>query len=288
MTLELDNLDAQMVEDACFDAGALAVSYTDSGDDPILEPAPGEFRLWPAPRLQAIFPADTDAALLAAVMAATLTISPSRFAIALLPGRAWEREWLKDFRATRFGRRLWVCPSHESVRQSDAAVVMLDPGLAFGTGTHPTTALCLDWLDAEAPLSGSVIDYGCGSGILALAALRLGALHAWCHDIDPQALTATEGNARTNQLAAQLQIVSDADALPANADLLLANILSTPLCELAPRFASLVRPTGRVVLAGILAVQTEEVIRSYAPWFQVEIFGQREGWTCLAGTRLRA
>ncbi len=285
LTLELNGLDAQNVEDACFAAGALAVSYSDTRDDAILEPAPGEFRLWPAPRLQATFAADADPSLLTTMLVAATQIDPHRLTFGVLADRAWEREWLKDFKATRFGRRLWICPKHEQIDAANAAVVMLDPGLAFGTGTHPTTALCLQWLDAH-PLNGlDVIDYGCGSGILALAALRLGARRAWCHDIDPQALIATQDNARSNQLEGQLEIVATAQALPKSVDLLLANILSGPLCELAPALACRVRPRGHILLAGLLAAQAPEIIVAYAPWFELASFASRDGWVGLAGVR---
>ena len=286
LTVDLQELDAQRVEDACFGAGALAVVYTDTRDDAILEPAPGEFRLWPKPRLQATFAADVDATLLRPVLAAALNIAPARLQVEWLRDRAWEREWLKDFHATRFGRRLWVCPTHEQVNDLNALVVKLDPGLAFGTGTHPTTALCLEWLDSQAPLSGTIIDYGCGAGILALAALRLGAHQVFCHDIDPQALIATQDNARANDLSARLTIVAGADALPKDADLLLANILSGPLCALAGNFAAHLRAGARVLLAGLLVAQAPVVEKAYAPWFELARVADRDGWVCLAGTRL--
>lgn len=286
LTLDLGELDADAVESACFAAGALAVIYTDTRDDPILEPAPGEFRLWPKPRLQATFAANIDPAVLARVIGSALQIAANRLQFKVLADRAWEREWLKDFRPMRFGQRLWVCPTHERVAQDDAAVVSLDPGLAFGTGTHPTTGLCLEWLDSHPPQDSVVIDFGCGSGILALAALRLGARRAWCHDIDPQALSATLQNACTNALQERLQIAQDVRQLPTQVDLLLANILSGPLCQLAAEFAARVRAGGHVVLAGLLAEQAAEVNGAYVPWFAMEVSGARDGWVCLSGTRL--
>lgn len=285
VTLELRGLDAEQAEDACFAAGALAVTWTDTRDDPILEPAPGEFRLWPAPRLQATFAGSTDPQLLRAVLSAALKVEPAALQMALLADRPWEREWLKDFRPMRFGRRLWVCPTHDEVQDADAVVLHLDPGLAFGTGTHPTTGLCLEWLDAHAPIGLTLIDYGCGSGILALAGLKLGARYAWCHDIDPQALTATSDNAATNGLASAVSVVSDAARLPAQVPLLLANILSGPLRELAPALAGRVSPGGQIVLSGLLREQATEVLTAYAPWFEMRIFGEREGWVALCGTR---
>ena len=287
VTLDLDGLDAETAEDACFAAGALAITYTDTRDDPILEPAPGEFRLWPAPRLQATFAGDTDPDRLAAALCAALDIERRRLTLELLTDRPWEREWLKDFQPMQFGGRLWVCPTHAEVTQPGAVVVRLDPGLAFGTGTHPTTALCLEWLDSHAPVGLQAIDYGCGSGILALAALKLGASRVWCHDIDPQALTATLDNARGNDLETGIECVAEASQLPRSVELVLANILSGPLCELAPALMAHLRPGGCIVLAGLLAEQADEVTAAYAPWCDLRVFGSRDGWVCLAGERRR-
>jgi ribosomal protein L11 methyltransferase len=161
----------------------------------------------------------------------------------------------------------------------------MDPGLAFGTGTHPTTALCLEWLDAHLVPDSSVIDYGCGSGVLAVAAVRLGAREAHCFDIDPQALIATRDNAQANGLAAHVRIHESADTLPGSVDTLMSNILSGPLCELAPRFASLVRPEGAIVLAGLLQAQVSDVTRAYGACFDMSPFGTREGWSGLSGRR---
>ena len=183
----------------------------------------------------------------------------------------------------RFGERLWICPRHEHVDAPGAVVVHMDPGLAFGTGTHPTTALCLQWLDANPP-EGEVIDYGCGSGVLALAAAKLGARLVHCFDIDGQALIATRDNTLANGLHARIRLCESAEALPAT-DLLLANILSAPLVALAPRLASLVRTKGAVVLSGLMQHQASEVTRAYAEWFEMSTFGSREGWVALSGRR---
>ena len=187
----------------------------------------------------------------------------------------------------RFGERLWICPHHERIEDPDAVVVNLDPGLAFGTGTHPSTALCLEWLDAHAHLTPGalVIDYGCGSGVLALAAAKLGAQAVHCYDIDPQALSATRGNALANAVSQRVHVHQRAGSLPRGVDVLLANILSEPLRELAPTFASLVRCGGQVVLAGLMDAEAADVTAAYAPCFHVSRFGDRDGWTCLAGRR---
>lgn len=287
ITLALDGLDADAVEGACFAAGALALSYTDQRDDAILEPAPGEFRLWPATRLQALFEADrVDPAFLAA-LAAQIGCDVARLEVAAVGERAWEREWLRDFVPLRCGENLWICPSHHTVDAPGAVVVKLDPGLAFGTGTHPTTHLCLEHLDAAPPRDGLVVDYGCGSGILAIAALALGAGHALAHDIDPQALVATQDNAARNDVASKLETFADAEALETRAagraDLVLANILSGPLCALAPRLVRLLKPGGELVLAGLLAEQEAEVIAAYSPWLTLHRSAIRDGWVVLVG-----
>ena len=285
LTLTLDGLDAERVEEACFEFGALAVSYADQHDDPILEPAPGEFRLWPHSRLQALFPFETSPQELVAGLAHVLRVPPERFVVETLADRAWEREWLRDFHPMCFGKRLWVSPHHAHVHTPGAVIVRLDPGLAFGTGTHATTAMCLAWLDQHAHDVPLAIDYGCGSGVLAVAAVKLGAREACAFDIDPQALTATRDNAAANDVDTRVRVVATDAELPANADIVLANILCGPLCELAPRFAALTRPGGRIVLAGLLATQADEVTRAHLPWFDIEPFASRDGWTALSGTR---
>lgn len=291
ITVELEGLDAEHVEQVCFAAGAVSVVLTDCRDDAILEPAPGEVRLWPSTRLQALYTEPLSAAAVAQ-LAADIGCAPSRLALSEIADRVWEREWLRDFQPMRFGERLWICPSHTQVEEPNAVIVRLDPGLAFGTGTHPTTRLCLEYLDARSASharavrdTSLVIDYGCGSGVLAIAALRLGAQRAIAYDIDPQALTATRDNALANDVAQSLTIASDAPEPPLAAELLLANILSGPLCELAPRLASLVAPGGELVLAGLLEEQAAEVIAAYRPWLTLHRWRSLDGWVCLAGTR---
>jgi ribosomal protein L11 methyltransferase len=285
LSFELGTLDADAAEDACFECGASAVTFMDMRDDPVLEPAPGEFRLWPATRLQALFPADTDAATVVPVLAAALGISAETIAAKHIADRVWEREWLKDFHPMRFGARLWVAPHHAHVSEPDAVVVRLDPGLAFGTGTHPTTALCLQWLERHVEPGVRFIDYGCGSGILAIAAAKLGASHAYCFDIDPQALLATRENASANALGERVTVCDSADKLPAGVDILVANILSGPLCALAPSFAELVRPGGALVLAGLMTYQAPEVTQAHSTWFDMTPFGRRDDWVGLSGRR---
>ncbi len=285
LTFDLEDLAADPAEEACFEAGAVSVTFTDRRDDAVLEPAPGEVRLWPATRLQALFEADADPQGIAALLHERLGRQLPGLAVESIEDRLWEREWLKDFHAMRFGRQLWVCPRHEITTEPGAVVVVLDPGLAFGTGTHATTAMCLEWLDEHPPAGAQVIDYGCGSGILAIAALKFGAREAHCFDIDPQALTATADNALGNGVLDRVVIQDHATALPAGCDVLLANILSGPLCRLAPAFAALVRPGGHLVLSGLMEHQQEEVMHSHAPWFDVRRSGARDGWVALEARR---
>jgi ribosomal protein L11 methyltransferase len=284
LSFELGPLDPEATEEACFACGATSVTFVDSRDDPVLEPLPGEFRLWPATRLQALFDAqDPDA--LTRTLSESLGVSPSAIQTRVVEDRIWEREWLKDFHAMRFGQRLWICPHHEQVEDPKAVVVKMDPGLAFGTGTHPTTGLCLEWLD-RGPVAGArVIDYGCGSGVLAVASAKLGAKAADCFDIDPQALLATQDNAEANAVGSLVRVHSAADTLPQGVDILLSNILSGPLCELAPLFAHLVRPDGDLILAGLMEREVSDVTRAYSAWFDIRPFGQREGWVGLCGRR---
>jgi ribosomal protein L11 methyltransferase len=329
MSFDLGSLDPQAAEDACWACGASAVTFVDARDDAVLEPLPGEFRLWPRTRLKCLFVQAHDASGTRVALGAALDLDPALIGVHELAERVWEREWLRDFHPLRFGRRLWVCPHHEQVTEPGAVVVALDPGLAFGTGTHPSTALCLMWLDAHAHLlrapaghsverqalgldahahllrapaghsverqalgldahlapGAIVIDYGCGSGVLALAAAKLGAAQVHCFDIDPQALTAARDNARANGVAQQVQVHDRPDTLPAATDVLLANILSGPLCALAPRFASLLRARGEVVLAGLMQHEVADVTAAYATCFDVVPFGERDGWVGLAGRR---
>lgn len=285
LTLELQGLAPQTAEEATFDLGALSVTLTDSRDDAVLEPAPGEIRLWPATRLQALFVDGTDAGAVSGALAQRLGVDRSRIQPRIIEDRLWEREWLKDFHAMRFGARLWVCPGHELVTDPTAVVVLLDPGLAFGTGTHATTAMCLEWLDAHCPRGAQVIDFGCGSGILAIAALKLGAERAWCHDLDPQALLATAQNAQANRVASATVICALAAELPAAVDVLLANILSGPLCALAESFAARVRPGGHVILSGLMAHQVAEVTAAYDAWFDTTPIAVRDGWVALHAAR---
>lgn len=268
---------------------ALAVSFADAADQPIYEPAPGTTPLWAATRIVALFAETPSAEPLAARLTAEFgqgLLSPAE--VEILQDQVWERAWLEHFRPTRYGRRLWVVPEGQSPPEPAACNLILDPGLAFGTGTHPTTALCLEWIDGRDWTGATLIDYGCGSGILGIAAALLGAPVVYAVDIDPQALTATGHNARRNGVEAALHAVVP-EWLPAlRADALVANILSEPLIDLAPRLAAQVAPGGALALSGILAAQAERVAAAYGPWFDLAPPTLRGHWVLLTGRRRAA
>ncbi len=281
--MELDGLDPELVERTLEEQGALAVTLTDAGDAPVLEPKPGETPLWVQTRVTALFDHDRD---MTAVTAALRTaVSPHelpRVRLENLEDRVWEREWLQDFTSMRFGRRLWVAPHHESVDAEDAVVVRLDPGLAFGTGTHPTTALCLEWLDS-APLAGAkLLDFGCGSGILAIAGLLLGATEATVVDIDRQALTATRNNAATNGVEHRVRFEPEVDV---HYDVVIANILAQPLIENVLPITEQLCPGGKLALSGILSSQADDVVDAFSRRIAFDPRRSSGDWTLLTGTR---
>lgn len=281
----LDNRHVEPVENALEDLGALAVTLEDAADDALLEPAPGEQPLWPHSRVRALFDDAADLDAITATLRDRLGDAlPCRVETATVQDRQWETAWRDDFKPMRFGERLWVGPS-DAPAPDNAAIVRLAPGLAFGTGTHPTTALCLEWLARE-PLAGKqIIDYGCGSGILAIAAGKLGARHVDALDHDPQALIATRDNAAANSVADKIETAEAARFAADRADVLLANILAGPLAELAERFAGLVRPGGAIVLSGILHNQCDTLVSIYSEWFEMNKPIARDEWALLGGRR---
>lgn len=281
---------APLLEAALENAGALAVTLDDAGDDPLLEPLPGRMPLWSAVRLTALFEDRLDSRALVQDLALSLGgqgLSPPL--IEHLEDRPWERLWLDDFHPTRFGRRLWICPQGQRAADPDAVMLDLDPGLAFGTGHHPTTALCLEWLDGAELAGETLLDYGCGSGILAIAALKLGASHAIAVDHDPQALEATSANGSVNGVAGRLSscLPEGLDDLAGHlpVDIVVANILAGPLVELAPTLVRHLRPGGRLVLSGVLTDQAAAVSAAYGHGVDLGAVGSRDGWALMAGVR---
>ena len=271
--------------------GALAVTLTDAGDQPVLEPGPGETPLWSRVTITVLFSADTDPNEISSRIAALIGVDQvDNYHSECLGDRAWEREWMKDFGPMQFGRKLWICPTNRPPPDEADVVIYMDPGLAFGTGTHATTALCLEWLDGSDPADLTVVDYGCGSGILAVAAARLGARRVIAVDNDPQALQATRRNARENGVDDKIDVMDPAAILQARTtlevDILLANILAGPLIELAESFAALVAPSGRIVLSGILDEQEPDVATCYTRWFDLTDRQEKDGWLRLCGRRI--
>ncbi len=272
-------------EDALLALGAVSVTYCDAADQPLFEPGPGEIALWEDVELVGLFTEDFHEADLRTQLNTEFgdSLPPLRFEA--LADQQWERAWMEHFQPMRFGERLWIYPSWVETPNDGSVVLRLDPGLAFGTGTHPTTALCLEWLDAQALLDKTVIDYGCGSGILAIAALLLGAASATGYDNDPQALTASGDNAANNGCADKLSVAlvaTSGETITKQADVVLANILAGPLRELAPRIAPLVKHGGSLVLSGILAAQAEDVMDAYRAFgFVFTAPAERDGWVRL-------
>lgn len=274
---------AERISDWVSELGAVSVTLVDAADDPVLEPLPGQTPLWQQTVVVGLF---DDKADQSAIEQALRAHGLSGLAWESVPEQDWIRAWMDQYQPMRFGERLWICPSWLSVDAPDAVVVSLDPGMAFGTGTHPTTALCLRWLDGQSLQGAEIIDYGCGSGILAIAALKLGAARAIGVDIDPQAILASRENAERNQIPeSALPLGMPKLVQGQSADILIANILSGPLIELAPVLGNLCRPGGWIALSGLLAEQADEVIAAYLPWCRLAVYGEQDGWICLTGRR---
>ena len=288
--MNLETLNPASVEEILVRHGAQSVTFSDAGDVPVLEPGPGETPLWNNTRITGLFGPGVDVAGLLADLRSSLAVEQlPDHRLETLADRDWEREWLRDFGPMRFGRRLWVCPAGSEPDQSDAVIVRLDPGLAFGTGTHATTAMCLEWLDTIELRGRTMLDYGCGSGVLAIAALKLGCEHARAMDIDVQAITATVENAAQNSVREKLTVSNSHGDIEGQFDVVVANILAGPLVELAGSISERVRAGGRLALSGILSEQAAEVIDAYAPWVDLDEpeFRQQDGqtWVRLTGRK---
>jgi len=280
---------SEAAEDCLFSLGAQTVTLTDAADQPILEPAPNETPVWNSVIITGLFSFDNNLqALLDKIDIYLLDINYSCNS-EILEDQNWTRAWMEHFHAMPFGERLWVCPLHIEPPEPDAINLRLDPGLAFGTGTHPTTSLCLHWLDQNVNSQNTLLDYGCGSGILAIAACMLGANHADGVDIDPQALTATHDNANTNNVNEKINTFLPGDFLKQHSatqyDIVVANILSGPLAELAPMLAQHTKTGGDVVLSGILKEQAETVLESYREFFEMDAPEFEEDWVLLHGVK---
>lgn len=287
LKLDADRENAEPLEDALLELGAAAVTLEDNADQPLYEPGLNERPVWNLTRVTGLFDAGSDMDRIVEQLTAISPRPLPAHRIELLEDKDWEREWMSHYHPIQCGERLWICPSWREPVDAKAVNLKLDPGLAFGTGTHPTTFLCLQWLDRQDLENCHVVDYGCGSGILGIAALLLGATHVTAIDNDPQALVATRDNLGRNalsdqQLTCHLPDKADKDG---KADIVLANILAGPLMELAPRLAAYLEPGGRIALSGILTEQAQTLQKHYAQWFdQLEIV-KKDDWCCISGIR---
>lgn len=273
---------AEQISEQLEESGAVSVTFQDTYDNPVFEPLPGETKLWGNTDVIGLYDAQTEVNELKAI----LNLDQYSYKIEQLEDKDWEREWMDNFHPMQFGKRLWICPSWRDVPDPNAVNVMLDPGLAFGTGTHPTTALCLTWLDGLDLNNKIVIDYGCGSGILAIAALKLGAKQVIGIDIDPQAIEASRDNAERNNVSNNLQLYL-ANDIPNNlqADVIVANILAGPLKELEPNINKLVKPSGLLGLSGILASQAQSVCLAYQAHFELDPVIEQNEWCRITGKK---
>lgn len=286
ITVITDEQTAPEVAELFGDLGAVSVTYMDAEDEPVYEPAIGETKIWSNTQVIALYEMDAD------IETVTSRVCQEFDAKLLhdwrqeqIEDQAWERAWMEYYHPMKFGDKLWVCPTGQEQQEPGTVCMLLDPGLAFGTGTHPTTALCLEWLAAHDLTGKTVIDYGCGSGILAVAAVLLGAKVAHAVDIDPQALTATLSNAEKNSVQERIKVYLPEQLPKMQSDIVLANILAKPLCELCERISDLVIPGGALVLSGILAEQTEQVAEAYRAFIELNEPAQQDDWIRLDGLK---
>ncbi|MBF8450509.1 50S ribosomal protein L11 methyltransferase [Aeromonas dhakensis] len=277
---------ADKVSNMLLGRGAQAVTFMDAKDVPVYEPMPGETPLWGETEVMGLFDAETDPAPTIAFFQQIFGEDVG-YKVEQLEDKDWVREWMDHFHPMQFGERLWICPSWRDVPNPDAVNVMLDPGLAFGTGTHPTTALCLQWLDGLDLAGKTVVDFGCGSGILGIAALKLGAARVIGIDIDPQAIQASRDNAERNGVADQIELYLPADQpQDVEADVVVANILAGPLRDLAPLIAGHGKAGSLMALSGVLESQAPELETIYGQWFEMDPTAVKEEWCRLSGRKL--
>ncbi|MGC9421933.1 50S ribosomal protein L11 methyltransferase [Vibrio sp.] len=286
--LNATNQNAEPISDMLMEkTGALSVTFLDAKDTPVFEPLPGETRLWGDTDVLALYDAEIDTQrVIQQIQASQLLADGFAYKIEQIEDKDWEREWMDNFHPMKFGQRLWICPSWREIPEPNAVNVLLDPGLAFGTGTHPTTALCLQWLDSLDLSDKTVIDFGCGSGILAIAAIKLGAAKVIGIDIDPQALLASKDNAARNGVADKIEVY-----LPQNqpenlmADVVVANILAGPLRELSPVIKSLIKPGGQLAMSGVLNTQAQDVANYYRDELSIDPIIEQEEWCRITGRK---
>lgn len=283
VTFTVPRADAERLSDTLEAAGALAVTVEAAGEEELLQAALENMPLWDRNAVTALFPEFADADAIVSALRNADPSLPREPKIDLLPDEDWAQSWKAHYRPVHVAGDLWICPSWLEPPEPHAVNLMLDPGMAFGTGEHPTTAQCLEWLVENPPRGKSVIDYGCGSGILAIAAIRFGATHAFAVDIDPQALEVARENAERNAVVSGIDFALPDKFSASPAPLVIANILAKPLIELAPAIAALVAPGGTLLLSGMLDDQADEVARAYDPFHFTR--RSRAGWSLLIGVR---
>lgn len=277
---------AETVSDMLLSWGAQAVSFVDAHDTPIYEPMPGEVIYWANTVVVGLFDAEQDMdKVIRKLQQVSLFKHGVQYKLEQLEDKDWEREWMDNFHPIRFGKRLWVCPSWRDIPDPTAVNVMLDPGLAFGTGTHPTTALCMEWLDSQDLTDSLIVDFGCGSGILGIAALKLGGKRVVGIDIDPQAIEASTANATRNGVAGQIELYLPKDQPQLQADVVVANILAGPLADLSTIISAYVRPGGLLALSGILESQAQSVIDAYSNEFDFDPVAVKDEWVRLSARK---
>ncbi|MCX7099089.1 MAG: 50S ribosomal protein L11 methyltransferase [Methylococcales bacterium] len=266
--------------------GAVSVTYMDAEDEPVYEPAIGETKIWSNTQVIALYELDADPGQIKSLVLQKFNNTDLHdWQLEAVDDQEWERAWMEHYKPMKFADRLWVCPTDQERYEPNTVCLTLDPGLAFGTGTHPTTALCLEWLASHEVKDKTIIDYGCGSGILAVAAILLGGDCAHAVDIDPQAITATQSNALKNKVQDKINCYLPEQFSPFQADIVLANILAKPLIDMAGQIADLVAPGGQLVLSGILYEQAEAVISAYQPYINFRPLTQQEDWIRLEGIK---
>jgi len=287
LKIEVSSENALPIEEKLFAAGAASVAYLDARIQPVFVEETNQTPLWENVYLVSLFSHSINIApLISTLSQSSVVINSNDLEIKLVADQDWEHNWMIDFEPMQFGKKLWICPSWICPPDPRAINVILDPGLAFGSGTHPTTSLCLDWLNKNLKPNHGLIDFGCGSGILAIAAALLGAPKVYAVDNDPQAITATSNNMIKNSISDEIIHVCMPETLPAlEADYLIANILAEPLIKLSEKFSQLIKPRGQIALSGILKEQGDKVILHYEPWFEIEEPLEKDGWMLITGTR---
>ncbi len=283
--IDLGELRAEPVEQALLEMGAVAIEYSDAGDNPIFEPAPGTTPLWNTTQMSALFEGGISETAIQLMVAKSISPAPiPSIYFAILEEQDWVTSWKRDLRPMQFGQHLWICPPGSACPDNRATIVTIEPGLGFGTGSHATTRLCLEWLSQRQLRDKMVLDLGCGSGILGIAGLALGASRVTAVDIDEHALTATRENARRNDCLAQMQVLL-ADRLDPiiKFDLIVANILSRTLIELESELRGHGRSGTEIALSGILTSQADEVVSAYKQWINLKRSAEQDDWVILTG-----